>query len=391
MVRHERRRMVKIRPRGNHWQYDITFRWPDGTRFRERANAPVANKSAAQRWAEARERELLAAGRAAHEASKAEPKESPDGPPTLDAFWPDVVRDHYRATRKKPSTIDAAETIYRLHLKGALGGKPLDAISTSDVAALKGRLAEKSPKTVNNVLTVLSRALRCAVEWGKLPAMPCRIGFFKAPSPEMQWYEREDYRRLVDSAATRATLVLILLAGDAGLRRGEIRALKWSDLDMVRDIIHVRRGLWRAHEATPKGNRGRDVPMTPALRAALGAHRHLVGERVLYGDKGRELSNRTIRNWLASAQKRAALEANGGIHILRHTFCSHLAIAGVAANAIKELAGHADLATTQRYMHLSPANRSTAMSTLAAYHDGEDAVVRGRNEAVARLPKAAIR
>jgi integrase len=44
-----------------------------------------------------------------------------------------------------------------------------------------------------------------------------------------------------------------------------------------------------------------------------------------------------------------------GVHILRHTFCSHLAMRGAPARAIQELAGHQDLATTQRYMHLSPA------------------------------------
>ena len=45
-----------------------------------------------------------------------------------------------------------------------------------------------------------------------------------------------------------------------------------------------------------------------------------------------------------------------GVHILRHTFCSHLAMRGAPARAIQELAGHQDLGTTQRYMHLSPAS-----------------------------------
>ena len=55
--------------------------------------------------------------------------------------------------------------------------------------------------------------------------------------------------------------------------------------------------------------------------------------------------------------RRVARRANvkPGVHILRHTFCSHLAIRGAPARAIQELAGHEDLATTQRYMHLSPA------------------------------------
>ena len=53
-----------------------------------------------------------------------------------------------------------------------------------------------------------------------------------------------------------------------------------------------------------------------------------------------------------------------GVHILRHTFCSHLAMRGAPARAIQELAGHQDLGTTQRYMHLSPAAIENAIRLL---------------------------
>ena len=53
-----------------------------------------------------------------------------------------------------------------------------------------------------------------------------------------------------------------------------------------------------------------------------------------------------------------------GVHILRHTFCSHLAMQGAPARAIQELAGHQDITTTQRYMHLSPAALDAAVQLL---------------------------
>ena len=56
--------------------------------------------------------------------------------------------------------------------------------------------------------------------------------------------------------------------------------------------------------------------------------------------------------------------SNEGVHILRHTFCSHLAMRGAPARAIQELAGHADLTMTQRYMHLSPAALDAAIRLL---------------------------
>jgi site-specific recombinase XerD len=56
--------------------------------------------------------------------------------------------------------------------------------------------------------------------------------------------------------------------------------------------------------------------------------------------------------------------ASRGVHILRHTICSHLAMRGAPARAIQDLAGHQDLSTTQRYMHLSPAALEGAIRLL---------------------------
>jgi site-specific recombinase XerD len=70
---------------------------------------------------------------------------------------------------------------------------------------------------------------------------------------------------------------------------------------------------------------------------------------------------------IRGAQRLAGL-AEAGVHVLRHTFCSHLAMKGAPARAIQELAGHADLSTTQPYMHLSPAATEDAIRLLDGRH-----------------------
>ena len=84
---------------------------------------------------------------------------------------------------------------------------------------------------------------------------------------------------------------------------------------------------------------------------------------MLCTDDGRPLSQKIVQCLVRRAAKRAGVK-HEGIHVLRHTFCSHLAMRGAAARAIQELAGHKDLTTTQRYMHLSPAATVNAIRLL---------------------------
>jgi site-specific recombinase XerD len=79
--------------------------------------------------------------------------------------------------------------------------------------------------------------------------------------------------------------------------------------------------------------------------------------------EGQPLTQREVQGLVRRAARRANL-CNVGVHILRHSFCSHLAMRGAPARAIQELAGHQELGTTQRYMHLSPAAIESAIRLL---------------------------
>jgi integrase len=339
------------------WEVDIRVVLPDGTVIRERRKAQQSSESSARRWAEARERHLLLHGKP-KPVRKEERKT-----PTLREFAPRFLDGYATANRLKPSGVSSKEVAIRVHLFPQFGDKRLDDITTENVQQLKSAMVARSPKTVNNVLTVLSVMLRTAVEWNVIERVPCTIKLLKTPKTTAAFHDFEAYERLVAAARTDALAYLIvLLGGEAGLRCGEIMALEWSNVDLKKRQLCVAQSEWKGHVTAPKGGRLRYVPLTRRLAEALNGERHLRSPRVLCDREGKPATQKLVQ----VATRRAARKANvrPGVHILRHTFCSHLAMRGAPARAIQELAGHQDLSTTQRYMHLSPAAIDAAIRLL---------------------------
>ena len=341
---------VTIRPyRRGGWEVDIRVVLADGTKRRDRKRAPVSSKSAAVRWAQARERELLI-------QPPVVPTEPRKEVPTLQAFAGRFLDGYARANRQKPSTVITKEGILRVHLVPLLGSKRLDANTNEDVQRLKSALRARAAKTVNNVLTVLNVLLRIAVEWREIDRMPCTVRLVKALTPSAVFHDFDTYERLVEAAHTSSSTayLIVLLGGEAGLRCGEMIALEWADIDLAKRQLCVQRSSWDGHVTAPKGGRLRHIPLTVRLAKALHEHRHLKGSLVICDERGGALHRRTVRALVGRAARRKHIN-NDGVHVLRHTFCSHLAMRGAPARAIQELAGHANITTTQRYMHLSPA------------------------------------
>ena len=350
---------VTIRPyRRGGWEVDVRIVLPDGTPYRDRRKAPVSSKSAARRWGQARERELLI------HRPQARPQPRKEVP-TLAEFAGRFVDRYARANRQKPSTVANKETLLRVHLVPALGATRLDAITNEDVQRLKGALSGKAPKTVNNILTVLGTLLKAAVEWHVIEQVPCTIRRLTVPPSRAAFHDFEDYERLVEAARTTApqAYLITLFGGEAGLRCGEMMALEWTYVDVGARQLCVQRSSWEGHITVPKGGRLRYIPLTVRLAAALREYRHLRSPLVLCTDRAEPLTLKMVQLWVRRAARRGGVQPDG-VHVLRHTFCSHLAMRGAPARAIQELAGHADLATTQRYMHLSPAAIDAAIRLL---------------------------
>jgi hypothetical protein len=160
---------IRQHPRGG-WDVDINVLLATGDRHRERRKLSASySKTTAREWGERRERELLLSGPRIRKEV-----------PTLEAFAPRFIEGHARANRQKPSGIAAKEGILRIHLIPELGARTLDTISNEQVQRLKLRLGDRSPKTVNNVLSVLNVLLNrrsSGVCWTRCPVRFGSCGF----------------------------------------------------------------------------------------------------------------------------------------------------------------------------------------------------------------------
>lgn len=361
-VRKEKRRDPVTGHVREFWLVDVVVEMPDGKPKRVRKVSPVQTKRDAERYEQEVRRAIL-------DGSYGKEDEVKKVVPLVKEFVPVFIEGHCVAEQLKPSTIASTKQVLNHRIVPRIGDKRLDEITSSDVQGIKSDLASLSKKTVNNTLACLRVMLRKAAEWDVITDVPCKIKLLKVQKEEMQFYDFDDYERLVEAAGhvdTRLQLA-ILLGGDAGLRMGEIAALEWGRIVWARNTIVVAASDWRGHVTKTKSGRVREVPMTSRLAAALRAHgklRRLHRDLVLMLDNGKAFHRDAFRKGIMRVERRAGLEVTGRFHILRHTFCAHLAMRGAPAKAIQELAGHADLSTTMGYMHLTTSAKHEAIKLL---------------------------
>jgi hypothetical protein len=137
------------------------------------------------------------------------------------------VDGHARANRHKPSGIASTQSILKWHLVPAFGTRRLDAITSEQVQRLKLALSKRAPKTVSNVLTVLSSLLKKAVECGELERLPCVIKLLRNPKRAMGFHDFDQYERLLMVARKRGgERVLCLPDGSPITRERVIKAVR---------------------------------------------------------------------------------------------------------------------------------------------------------------------
>ena len=151
-------------------------------------------------------------------------------------------------------------------------------------------------------------------------------------------------------------------AAFTGLRQGELLALRWSDVDFVGGLLHVRRNF-TGGERSAEGQAGPSVPMMPAVidtLAALKEREHFAadGDLVFCSEVGEHLDHFELRKRFYAALEKAGLRRIR-FHDLRHAFGS-AAIKKLDPYAVQSYMGHPHYSTTQRYLHHQPRREDAA-------------------------------
>ncbi len=212
------------------WIVDVDYERPDGTRApRIRKVSPVQTRRGAAQY-ERLVRESLLSGTYG--------KEEKQPAPTVKEFAVEFLTT-YAETNNKPSEVETKRMIIDLHLVPALGGLRLDGVGAAEIEAYKaGKLkVGLKPKTVNNHLIVLRRMLSVAEEWGKIDHVP-RVKWLKAARPDFDFLTFEDAEKLL-TAGEGEWRIMVAVALKAGLRQGELLALRWRDVDFATGRIVV--------------------------------------------------------------------------------------------------------------------------------------------------------
>jgi integrase len=258
---------------------------------------------------------------------------------------------------RKPSTISNLESELRVHVRPFFSEKPLHTISSQDVAEFVTTLERNglAPKTVRNVLATLSAVCSFAkapqrawlasnpCDGVELPAVPeaTEIRFLTLDGIDLLV---EHARAGIFQALDRA---LYRTAAMTGLRRGELPALRWQDVDWLAQRIRLRQNYVRGQFGTPKSKRStRSVPL---YVAGIGRRMH-------------------------KALTAVGLDETHRFHDVRHTFGTQCAAAGVAMRTLQEWMGHKDIKTTQRYADYAPSSREADMIAAAFARESAEPV-----------------
>lgn len=298
--------------------------------------------------------------------------------------------DLARAELLRANTICRFESALAAHLLPFFGAIDLNRIDRHRCDAFRKTLFvshQLAPRTINGLIAILRLILRRAIQDGVMTAPDPIVGMrplFAAPR-RVDCYSSRELGLLLDKSPGRWRAI-IALAGLAGLRQGEILALRHDDIDLGSRVVRVRRSLQRSHHLLTLEQRlgppkspaaARDVPVRAHLASLLSEHlvehwRPNHHELAFPGRQGRPLYPANFRRRVYQPAIMAAGLRPLSFHDLRVTFITHCAEAGVPIATIARWVGHTQTKTTELYWAATPTAEATALRLLTEYDESPE-------------------
>jgi integrase len=236
------------------------------------------------------------------------------------------------------------------HITPAVIAEQRDALLSGNIGTKK-EPRYRAPPTANRYLAALSKGFSVAVrEWHWLKENPVSMVQKEKESAGIVRFVSDTERAALIKACGKSPLpeleLIVMLALTTGMRRSEIRMLRWPDLDMKRGTIVIQK---------TKNQERRAVPMVPPVLALLGKHgqvRHLHTDLVFARSDSNDTRPIDFDHAFIDAVKAAKIK-NFRFHDCRHTAASYLAMSHATLAEIAAVLGHKTLAMVKRYAHLS--------------------------------------
>lgn len=222
------------------------------------------------------------------------------------------------------------------------------------------------PATVNRLLATVKHMFTKAVEWEMVEEAALKrirkVKFLEENNRRLRYLSKEECQGLIKACDSHLRPIVIT-ALNTGMRKGEILSLTWDRVDLKQGFILL------GEDDTKNGER-REIPINGTLREALLELSQGTKERprridipYVFYDPANGKAYKDVKRSFHSACRRAKI-TNFHFHDSRHTFASHLVMAGVDLTTVKELLGHKHLTMTLRYSHLAPSHKVKAVHIL---------------------------
>jgi integrase len=281
-----------------------------------------------------------------------------------------------------------AEEKYRLESFAELFGEtPLSQITTWQIEKWKAERRNKvKPGTVNRELTVIKHMFRKAIEWGMTTTNPATaVKRLPVNDQRTRFLTEAEIQNLLLACEKEITspwlLSLVTLALNTGMRQGELLNLKWDGVNFERGVISV---------LQPKTMRWKTIAMNEATREALNwLNEHRYGDYLFMWPWEDRIGRTTAYDAFKEVCSAAGIK-DFRFHDLRHTFASHLVMAGVDLVTVKDLMGHVGINMTVRYSHLAPEHKAEAVAKLGDRFAGLKSEAKSPSSVVSPELKEAI-